>query len=130
MTRGPLVFFGAAVAAFCGAVGALIAADHLLGERERKLLATHCAVAVDVPGGAVLLNSLGAGLLIGTVVLLAGLIVSLARGDARWKVGAIPVAGLALVGVGLYAALVTLATVSPDAIEPGSADYHPCVTRS
>ncbi|MGS2805687.1 hypothetical protein [Nocardia sp. MW-W600-9] len=129
MTRGPLVFVGAAVAAFCGAVGALIVADQLLGERERELLAKRCATVVDVPGGAVLLNSLGAGLLLGTVVLLAGLIVSLTRIASRWKPGAILVAGLALAGVGLYAALVTVATVSPDSTEPGSAEYHPCAAR-
>ncbi|MEV0060051.1 hypothetical protein [Nocardia sp. NPDC050718] len=130
MTRGPLVFVGAAVAAFCGAVGALVAADSLLGERKRELLAAHCATVVDVPGGAVLLNSLGAGLLLGTVVLLAGLIVALTRAPARWRPGAITVAGLALVGVGVYATLVTVATISPDATEPGSADYHPCATRA
>lgn len=129
MKRGPLVIAGAAAIALCGGVVALVAADDLLDDRKRELLATGCAKPIDVPGAAVLLNSLGAGLLIGTAVLLVALIVLLARTASRWKAPTILVAGIVLVAVGLYAALVTFATVSPGSTEPSSPEYHPCAAR-
>jgi len=129
VARGPWVFAGAAVAAFGGAIVALVAADGLLADRKSELLATRCAKTIDVPGAAVLLNSLGAGLLIGAAILLGALIVVLARGGSRWKAPLIAVAGLALGVVALYAAVVTFATVSPDSTEPSSAHYHPCAPR-
>ncbi|UGT56952.1 hypothetical protein [Nocardia asteroides] len=129
MARQPKITLGAAAAAFLGAIGALVAADAMLDDRKRELLATRCAKTVDVPGAAVLLNSLGAGLLIGTAVLLIAVAVSVARTTSRWKPIGLLAAGIAFIVVGLYAALVTFATVSPGSNEPASPEYHPCAAR-
>ncbi|MEV0333297.1 hypothetical protein [Nocardia sp. NPDC050717] len=129
MALQPKITIAAATGAFLGAIGALVAADAMLDDRRRELLATRCAETIDVPGAAVLLNSLGAGLLMGTAILLIAVVVSVARTTSRWKPIGLLAAGIAVVVTCLYAALVTFATVSPGSNEPASSEYHPCAAR-
>ncbi|MGW5438941.1 hypothetical protein [Nocardia asteroides] len=126
MRRGPLVIAGAAAMALSGGVASLLVADRIVRGRGAELLADGCATPVEVPGAAVLLTSLGVGLLLGTVVVLAGLIAILARSTFRWKVMAIVVVVAAAAGIGQYAVSATFTAASAGAAQPSSPDDPVC----
>ncbi|MET7770262.1 hypothetical protein [Nocardia sp. NPDC005366] len=121
-----VVAAGAAVASIGGALIAFVAADALLDDRKRELLATGCKTVVDVPDAATMLNYVGTALLLVALVALVAVIVVVAKGTARLEALAIVAAALVFVVVGLYAALVVAGTVSPGSNEPSSPHYHPC----
>lgn len=126
MRRGPLVIAGAAGMALSGGVASLLVADRIGRGRDAEMLADGCASPVEVPGAAVLLTSLGVGLLLGTVVVLAGLIAILARSAFRWKVAAIVIVLAAAAGICQYAATATFTTASAGAAQPSSPDDPSC----
>ncbi|MEV6058566.1 hypothetical protein AB0L62_01055 [Nocardia asteroides] len=122
MRRGPLVIASAAAVAFSGGVASLLVADHI----TRARLTEGCATPVEVPGAAVLLTSLGVGLLLGTVVVLASLVVILARSTFRWKAMAVVVVVAVAAGICQYAATATFTTVPASAALPSSPDGPSC----
>ncbi|MBH0776134.1 hypothetical protein [Nocardia bovistercoris] len=117
---------GVAVAAIAGALIALVVADRLLDDRKKELLATGCKKVVDVPSAATLLNYLGVTLLVVALVSLVIVVVTVARGTARFRALSIVATAFVFVVVGLYAALVAAGTVSPSSDEPSARHYHPC----
>ncbi|RDI54102.1 hypothetical protein [Nocardia mexicana] len=129
MNRSTLVAGAAAIVSLAGAFVALLVADGQLDDRRNELLSTGCKKSVEVPGAATALNYVGAVLLIVSTVSLVWLVVALAKGSSRLKPLSITIAAVALVGVGLYAALVTAGTISPGSNEPSSPRYHPCPSR-
>ncbi|MBF6331592.1 hypothetical protein [Nocardia transvalensis] len=127
--RSPL--FAGTTAAVSLAVGivALVVADGLLDDRKQQLLDSRCKRTVEVPAAATVLDYTGAALLIVSTLSLAVLAIMLISRPGRLKAVWITIAGIACLGVGLYAALVTVGTVAPGSYEPNSPQYDPCPSR-